>query len=131
MSFFRRWSEYRQLIRELKCYSDLELAELGMVQAACARTAFDAAFGGTFEDLRRWLRNPGARAGEMASLVVRSYRNWRKYRQTCNELMRLSARELQDVGICRMDVFSARARHGREIPQEPATLRLDRIPIIR
>ena len=75
MSFFGRWSEYRQLVRELKCYSDLELAELGMVRGACARTAFDAAFGGAFEDLRRWLRSPGARAKQMASLVVRSYCN--------------------------------------------------------
>ena len=36
--------EYRQLMRELKSYSDVELAELGMVRSACARTAFDAAF---------------------------------------------------------------------------------------
>ena len=42
--FFRRWGEYRQLMRELKSYSDVELAELGMVRSACARTAFDAAF---------------------------------------------------------------------------------------
>jgi uncharacterized protein YjiS (DUF1127 family) len=129
--FFSRWAEYRQLVGELKRYSDLELAELGMVQAACARTAFDAGFGGAFKHLRRWLRSPGARARQMASVVVRTYRNWRRYRQTYNELMRLSERELQDVGICRIDVFSARARHGRHIPQDPATLRLDRIPIIR
>lgn len=43
--FFRRWREYRQLLRELKSYSDVELAELGLVRSACARTAFDAAFG--------------------------------------------------------------------------------------
>ena len=60
--FFRRWGEYRQLLRELKSYSDVELAELGMVRTACARTAFDAAFGSPLEDLRRWLRSPGARA---------------------------------------------------------------------
>jgi DNA-directed RNA polymerase subunit N (RpoN/RPB10) len=60
--FFRRWGEYRQLIRELKSYSDVELAELGMVRSACARTAFDAAFGSALEDLRRWLRSGGARS---------------------------------------------------------------------
>jgi uncharacterized protein YjiS (DUF1127 family) len=110
MSFFGRWSEYRQLVRELKSYSDLELAELGMVQAACARTAFDAAFGSAFEDLRRWLRSPGAVARQLASAVVQTYRNWRTYRQTHYELMRSSERDLRDVGICRMDVFIARAR---------------------
>ena len=59
--FFRRWGEYRQLLRELKSYSDVELADLGMVRFACARTAFDAAFGSPLEELRRWLRSPGAR----------------------------------------------------------------------
>src|SRR5262245_51959008 len=43
--FLRRWREYRQLVRELKSYSDVELAELGLVRSACARTAFLAAFG--------------------------------------------------------------------------------------
>ena len=60
--FFRRWGEYRQLIRELKSYSDVELAELGMVRSACARTAFDAAFGSALGDLRRWLRSAGTRS---------------------------------------------------------------------
>ena len=59
--FFRRWGEYRQLSRELKSYSDVELAELGMVRSACARTAFDAAFGSPLEELRKWSRGPGAR----------------------------------------------------------------------
>ena len=40
----------------------------------------------------------------MTNPIVRSYRNWRKYRQTYNELMRLSERELQDLGIRRMDI---------------------------
>ena len=110
--FFGRWTEYRQLSCELHSYSDVELAELGMVRSECAQTAFDAAFRGALRDLRQWLRN------------------WRKHRQTCNELMRLSDRELQDVGIYRMDIFGAHARHGRHTPQEPATLRLDRVPII-
>ena len=68
--------------------------------------------GSAFADLRHWLGS------------------WLKYRQTCDKLMRLSERELQDVGICRTDIFGARAQLGRCIPPEPATLRLDRIPII-
>ena len=114
MSFFRRWAEYRQLVCELKCYSDLELAELGMVQAACARTAFDAAFGSAFEDLRRWPRSLGARARQMASPLVRTYGTWRRYRQICNEMRCLSERELQDVGMCRMDVFGASRKSSHE-----------------
>src|SRR5258708_2889834 len=94
LGFFRRCTEYRQLIRELKRHSDVEVAELGMVQSACAQTAVDAAFRSPFGDLRRWLRS------------------WLKYRQTYNELMRLSERELQDLGIRRMGIFGARARHG-------------------
>lgn len=89
--FFRRWAERRQQVRELKGYSDVRRAELGMARSACAGTAFDAAFRRAFGDLRHWLRS------------------WRKYRQTCNELMRFSERELEDLGICRMDIFGARA----------------------
>ncbi|MCX5493612.1 DUF1127 domain-containing protein [Kaistia dalseonensis] len=33
-----------------------------------------------------------------------SYKNWRKYRETYSELMRLSNRELTDLGIVRADV---------------------------
>jgi uncharacterized protein YjiS (DUF1127 family) len=76
--FFRRWREYRQLLCELKSYSDVELAELGMLRSACWRTAFDAAFGSPLEELRKWLRSPGARARrgrsiphELARLRVR------------------------------------------------------------
>ena len=36
--------------------------------------------------------------------LVASYRNWRKYRETYSELMRLSPRELQDLGIARVDI---------------------------
>jgi uncharacterized protein YjiS (DUF1127 family) len=36
--------------------------------------------------------------------LVASYRSWRKYRETYNELMRLSPRELQDLGIARVDI---------------------------
>lgn len=41
--------------------------------------------------------------------VIRNYRNWRRYRETCHELNRLSNRELQDLGMSRGDIpFVAR-----------------------
>ena len=41
--------------------------------------------------------------------IVRSFNEWRRYRATCNELNRLSARELNDLGINRGDIpFVAR-----------------------
>ena len=103
----------RQPSGEPTSYSDIELAERGMARSACAQTAFDVAFRSALGDLRRWLRS------------------WRTYRQTCNQLMRLSERELEDIGIDRMDIVGAPARHGRHLPQESPALRLDRIPIIR
>jgi uncharacterized protein YjiS (DUF1127 family) len=36
--------------------------------------------------------------------IVRSYSNWRRFRETCNELNRLSQRELADLGISRSDI---------------------------
>ncbi|WP_011581128.1 MULTISPECIES: DUF1127 domain-containing protein [Chelativorans] len=36
--------------------------------------------------------------------LMRTYRNWRRYRQTVNELSRLSNRELSDLGIARSDI---------------------------
>jgi uncharacterized protein YjiS (DUF1127 family) len=36
--------------------------------------------------------------------VARSFNNWRKYRQTVNELDRMSTRELNDLGISRADI---------------------------
>lgn len=36
--------------------------------------------------------------------IVRNYRNWRRYRDTVNELSRLSSRELSDLGITRSDI---------------------------
>ena len=38
--------------------------------------------------------------------VARSFKNWRKYRQTVTELGRMSSRELQDLGINRADIHS-------------------------
>ena len=34
----------------------------------------------------------------------RSYRNWRRYRDTVGELSRLTNRELSDLGIARGDI---------------------------
>jgi uncharacterized protein YjiS (DUF1127 family) len=50
----------------------------------------------------------------MTNPLVRTYRNWRKYRQTYAELMRLTERELNDLGIRRMDI--------RSIARESATI---------
>ncbi|MBB3964843.1 MULTISPECIES: DUF1127 domain-containing protein [Rhizobium] len=36
--------------------------------------------------------------------VARSFNNWRKYRQTINELGRMSNRALSDLGINRADI---------------------------
>ena len=36
--------------------------------------------------------------------LIRNYRNWRRYRETVNELDRLSNRELSDLGISRSDI---------------------------
>lgn len=41
--------------------------------------------------------------------LIRNYRNWRRYRETVNELSRLSNRELSDLGMSRGDIsFVAR-----------------------
>lgn len=41
--------------------------------------------------------------------LVRSYNNWRRYRETVAELGKLSTRELNDLGISRSDIpFVAR-----------------------
>jgi len=36
--------------------------------------------------------------------IVRSFSNWRRYRETCGELNRLSQRELSDLGLSRSDI---------------------------
>ncbi|MDF1633912.1 DUF1127 domain-containing protein [Mycoplana sp. MJR14] len=36
--------------------------------------------------------------------ITRSFNTWRKYRQTINELGRMSDRELNDLGIGRSDI---------------------------
>ena len=49
--------------------------------------------------------------------LIRNYRNWRRYRETVNELSRLSNRELNDLGIARGEIpFVARKAIGRSLP---------------
>jgi uncharacterized protein YjiS (DUF1127 family) len=36
--------------------------------------------------------------------IIASYKNWRKFRETYNELSRLSSRELADLGIHRGEI---------------------------
>lgn len=43
--------------------------------------------------------------------LIRNFRNWRRYRDTVNELSRLSNRELNDLGITRADIHGI-ARGG-------------------
>lgn len=42
--------------------------------------------------------------------ILRNYRNWRRYRETVNELSRLSNRELSDLGITRGEIAAVAAR---------------------
>lgn len=41
---------------------------------------------------------------KMAMNIIASYKNWRKFRETYNELSRLSTRELADLGIHRGEI---------------------------
>ena len=43
--------------------------------------------------------------------ILKNYRQWRSYRNTVNELNKLSARELNDLGLSRTDIPRA-ARGG-------------------
>ena len=40
----------------------------------------------------------------MSNKLVSTYKAWRKYRETYNELMRLSSRDLADLGINRAEI---------------------------
>jgi uncharacterized protein YjiS (DUF1127 family) len=42
----------------------------------------------------------------MSNRLVSTYRAWRRYRETYNELMRLSNRDLTDLGINRTEIPS-------------------------
>ncbi len=46
--------------------------------------------------------------------IAQRFNNWRKYRQTINELGRMSNRELSDLGISRSEIpFVARRAVGK------------------
>lgn len=45
--------------------------------------------------------------------LLRSFNNWRRYRTTVTELNRLSARELNDLGINRSEIPSIARRATR------------------
>ncbi len=50
----------------------------------------------------------------MFDTVVKNYRQWRSYRETVDELNRLSNRDLNDLGISRADItFIARKSAGK------------------
>ena len=51
----------------------------------------------------------------MPNKLVTTYRNWRKYRQTYNELMSLSGRDLADVGIHRSDIRQIARRAASDL----------------
>jgi uncharacterized protein YjiS (DUF1127 family) len=49
----------------------------------------------------------------MTNQIVKRYRTWRKYRETYDELMRCSNRELDDLGINRADIPTVAYEHAR------------------
>lgn len=42
--------------------------------------------------------------------LIRNFRDWRRYRNTVNELSRLSSRELNDLGLTRADIPAVASR---------------------
>ena len=42
--------------------------------------------------------------------LINSYKNWLKYRETYNELNRLTQRELADLGLTRADINTVARR---------------------
>jgi uncharacterized protein YjiS (DUF1127 family) len=42
--------------------------------------------------------------------LLRTYRNWRRYRDTVRELSRLSNRELSDLGVSRAEIEAVAQR---------------------
>ncbi len=49
----------------------------------------------------------------MTNDFAKAYRTWRKYRETYNELMRLSNRDLTDIGIKRGDIPTIALKSAR------------------
>ncbi len=68
---------------------------------------------------RRTYRTPvrrlNGKGSIMANRFVTTYRAWRKYRQTYNELMQLSNRDLADVGIQRSEIPEIARQAAAEI----------------
>jgi len=61
--------------------------------------------GGDADDILRFFNCPIVRRKKtVATNILASYKNWRKYRETYSELMRLTSRELNDLGINRGDI---------------------------
>ena len=57
----------------------------------------------------RWRTGQQRDKGRSKMKLIKSYASWRKYRETCVELNRLSERELSDIGMTRGDIpFAAR-----------------------
>jgi uncharacterized protein YjiS (DUF1127 family) len=60
------------------------------------------------------LERDQTRFKEKTMNFVRTYNNWRRYRETVLELGRLTSRELSDLGISRADIpFVARRATGK------------------
>ena len=49
----------------------------------------------------------------MTNPIVKTYRTWRRGRQTYDELMRLTTRELNDLGISRADIRAIARENAR------------------
>ena len=49
----------------------------------------------------------------MTNSFAKAYRTWRKYRNTYDELMRLSNRDLTDIGIKRGDIQTIALKSAR------------------
>ena len=56
---------------------------------------------------------PQAHEVDMKMNLVRSFNEWRRYRETSLELKRLSGRELEDIGFARGDIASVARRAAR------------------
>jgi uncharacterized protein YjiS (DUF1127 family) len=50
------------------------------------------------------LNDPEQNTGKTTMNLIRNYRSWRAYRDTINELGRLSNRQLHDLGIIRDEI---------------------------
>lgn len=49
----------------------------------------------------------------LIAYLLERYRAWLRYRQTLNELRRLSERELADVGLNRYDIDTTARRYAQ------------------